>query len=510
MIEGIVVSLSKNDKIFLGVLFVVSFLIRAFVYQMYIRQDQRYWQVDSATYHRVATSIAQGHGISLPNGQPNFYRLPGYPVFIAFFYKLWGNDPEKALWAQVVLASCIPLLIFLLAGVIFPRRRWLAYGAGVLSALHLGLVLYSSFFMTESLFIFLFLCFCLYFFAAVHLWFCDEKELAPIVQCHGTAPVWRWMPEGAAAVPSYEKFYERLQYGKEMSCAPCRGNPQTQYLFIAGIFLGLSSLVRPVGHYMLAVALCMLLCSRGTWTARIRGSCAVSSAWLLMVAAWLIRNYMLLGHLFFHTLPGGHFLYLSAARVAMHPQQCSYQQARNNLAREVHDLIAHQEHDEGHTLNEIERCYAHEAVARHYFISYPFITLKTWLTDMTRTSLSLYSSELVFLESGRVEYDYFAKNRTWWDMFKRYLMSNTTNMCLRAIVYGEIIIFFLILLGFMIGFLSMLCGRYSRAATCSCLRMLPFMTLFIIVALSGGYARMRLPIEPLLLICSLYGWLIHD
>jgi hypothetical protein len=56
----------------------------------------------------------------------------------------------------------------------------------------------------------------------------------------------------------------------------------------------------------------------------------------------------------------------------------------------------------------------------------------------------------------------------------------------------------------------MLAGKYSPIDTCSILRMLPFMALFMIIALSGGYARMRLPIEPFLLICSLYGWYVHD
>jgi hypothetical protein len=35
---------------------------------------------------------------------------------------------------------------------------------------------------------------------------------------------------------------------------------------------------------------------------------------------------------------------------------------------------------------------------------------------------------------------------------------------------------------------------------------IPIMILFIVLALAGGYARMRLPIEPLLIIFSLSGW----
>ncbi|MFA5307065.1 MAG: hypothetical protein WC365_06470 [Candidatus Babeliales bacterium] len=497
--------LIKRDKIFLVCLFIISFLIRACVFYFYLRHDARYWQVDSSTYHHVATSLAQGKGISNVDGSPNFYRLPGYPVFIAFFYKLWGDNPENALWAQIFLASCIPLLVFFLANVLFPRRRWIAYGASGVSSVHLGLVVYSGFFMTESLFIFLLLCFFYYFFSAVHLWFCDEKQPQPIAQCGCTRPIWSWVPEHATDVPSYEQIYQSVASSVSVKCGVV-SDSVSYYLFLAGIFLGLLSLVRPVGHYMLIVALGLLLCSRGSLMLRARLSVTLSITWLSVVATWLIRNYLLLGHIFFHTLPGGHFLYLSASRVAMYPQHCSYQQARQNLGHEVHDRISLQEKKLGRSLNEIERCYVHEEVARHYFISYPLITLKTWATDIFRTCFSLYSAELLYLASGRVDHDYFAKGRSWFDMFKRYLVPETSNPSLMLIVYAEIVLLFLLLFGFFRGLLNVLSAKCSRADVCSWIRMMPFIALFVIIALSGGYARMRLPVEPFLLMCSLLGW----
>jgi hypothetical protein len=41
---------------------------------------------------------------------------------------------------------------------------------------------------------------------------------------------------------------------------------------------------------------------------------------------------------------------------------------------------------------------------------------------------------------------------------------------------------------------------------CSWARIIPYTKLFIIIALAGGYARIRLPIEPLLIILAIYGW----
>ncbi|MFA5306970.1 MAG: hypothetical protein WC365_05995, partial [Candidatus Babeliales bacterium] len=69
---------------------------------------------------------------------------------------------------------------------------------------------------------------------------------------------------------------------------------------------------------------------------------------------------------------------------------------------------------------------------------------------------------------------------------------------------------FLLLFGFFRGLLNVLSAKCSRADVCSWIRMMPFIALFVIIALSGGYARMRLPIEPFLLMCSLLGWGVYE
>jgi len=502
----------KREKWFLVALFFISLFIRASVYYGYLGNENRYWQVDSNTYHLVAQGFADGKGIASPSGAPNFYRLPGYPIFIAVFYKLFGADPYKALWGQVVLASFIPLLMFFLSLAMFPRRRWLAYASGVGGAVHIGLVFYAGFFMTESLFLVLFLLFLLFFVRAIHLFFCPEKPEVICTQMCGDC-VASFIPDPMPMVPSFMQFYERIAQRSKEVCKPrtvCSSTRVLQNLLTSGFFLGLASLVRPVGHYLIWVVLVLIAVSVGTWRQKLKNGAVFFVAWLFPVLFWLVRNYMLLGHLFFHTLPGGHFLYLSATRVMMAADNITYTQARTKAAQDVHMLIREQEHKAGRSFNEIERCYVHEQLARHYFLQHPLITAKIWLTDMVRTCLSLYSAEVVYLESGRKSIDYFAANRTWWSLFERYLFPQTESSWVRALIYAEIVMFLLLLLGFLFGFirvmLSLVQQLFLAADLCSWLRVLPFMGLFIVVALAGGYARMRLPIEPLLMILSLYGW----
>ncbi len=430
---------------FLSLLFILAFAVRAMVFCGYLSHEERYWQVDSHTYHQVATRIVNGQGITNGDGTSHFYRVPGYPIFLAGCYKFFGESKLAALWVQVFLASFIPLFIFLLSLSLFPGQFVLAQICCLVSVFHLGLVLYGGFFMTETLFILLFLCFLLCFVRAI------KKN-----------KVWIHIA--------------------------------------AGIFLGLASLVRPVGHYLIVVAVLVLLLSRIPWATRLKQSIVLVGSWFAVVSCWLIRNYLLTGVLFFHTLPGGHFLYLSAARVAMQVHGVSYQEARNGLEKQVRATIVECEKELGETIPEIEACKIHERLAIKYFLIRPWVTLRCWLTDMFRASFSLYSAELLFLESGRKQVAYFDQGHGLYGMVKRYVFPETQNWWLRLIVYLEIIYFLVILLGFA-GFILTgfrWCSGY-REVLCNTL---PFIVLFLVIALAGGYARMRLPIESLMIILS--------
>ena len=505
--------IEKKDKIFLGILFIVSLLIRAGVYQWYLSNNQRYWQVDSNTYHLVAQEIAKDNGISQANGQPNFYRLPGYPVFIAFFYKLFGPQPTTFLWIQVVLASCIPLLIFLLVLGLFPRRRWLAYCASLYSSIHLGLVLYSGFFMSETLFIFFFLLFSLMFLPNVHWWFCRSVDIERWQDaCRCQPDMFTFLPDETTESPAFTAFYEKIQEAKHAElCQTPAVDVSYKYFLLAGIFLGLASMVRPVGHYVLVVALFLLLFSYDGWKKKLTRAAVLVGSWLIVVLPWLLRNYLLLGHLFFHTLPGGHFLYFSAARVVASVDQCSYAQAKDKVGHEVNQRMQDEERIKHRELTEIERCYVHEHLARHYFVQHPLVTMKLWLTDIFRTCFSLYSAELLYLEADRPEFDYFSSKRGIWSLFARYLFPQTNNWYLKLIVYLEILLFLFMLTGCLLSFVFLLGGMLRGAAlwndVCSMLSMLSFIALFLVIALAGGYARMRLPIEPFIIIIGWYGWL---
>lgn len=481
----------KQEKYFLLGLFFISFLVRLLVFQFYLSKNQNYWQVDSKTYHKIAQSISHGKGVSV-NGQPNYYRLPGYPLFLSAYYKIFGSDKKNVLWMQIFLASLIPILIFFLSLALFPSGLLLAKVSSVYSAVHLGLVLYSGFFMSESLFIFLLLIFAILFFSSFHLFFCrqDKKYFGfTFVTC----------PEEICSGPGFQELAAKVEIAEEKKYK----NQILKNLFFAGIFLGLASLVRPVGHYLIVLSIILLFFSRDFWLDKIKNSLILFLGWLIPVSFWLIRNYMLLGQIFFHTLPGGHFLYFSAARIEADLKKISYAQAKENLSFKVEAITKQKEKKLGRKLNELELCDIRQKLAVEFFKKHPFLAVKNWATDILRTSLSLYSSELIYLDSGRKSIDYFAKGRTLGSLFKRHLFPQTQNIFLKFLIWFEIILFLFILLGCLFGFISAICNLNL----CPWLKTLPFIFLFLFIGLAGGYSRMRLPVEPVLIILSFSFWI---
>ncbi|MBX9830373.1 hypothetical protein K2X40_00305 [Candidatus Babeliales bacterium] len=512
------IAIFKKEKNFLTLLFLFSFVIRALVFFCYLSKENRFWQADSATYHQLATSIAAGKGVANANGDPAFYRVPGYPVFLAVHYALFGQEKTIALWFQVLIASLLPILIFFLSLALFPKMLVLARVASLYSAVHLGLVLYAGFFMTETLFLFFFLLFMLFFLPVNHLFFCSSPEngsLPPEKNWMNRIAGSLFLPRPACTGASFLELYEKM-YGDDVEnmytmtradkkLFECRQHV-FQRLAWAGFFLGVASMVRPVGHYLLPLSMLMIFLSHDYWREKCAKSLLFIMAWIVPVSFWLLRNYMLVGQIFLHSLPGGHFLYFSAARVVAHEQHISYERAREV----VHKKVRKREHafkKEYHRVpNEYEHCAMQEKLAIGYFKHYPLTSLKLWLTDMFRTKFSLYSAELLYLESGRPEFDYFAPGRSWFSMIKRYLFPATNKLWLRAVIFVEIMSMLFMLLGFVLFVLS---GFFRRRVSMICItsRVLPFMAFFIVISLAGGYARMRLPIEPFIILFAWHFWL---
>lgn len=505
----------------LTLLVIVAFILRAGVFLGYLSHDQRYWQVDSATYETLGKELAITGHFSTPDGTPNAYRVPGYPLFLSTIFKVAGINHQAVLWIQIILASVIPLLVYLLAMTLLPWHPRTAWAAAIITTCHLGYTLYAGFMMTETLFVLFFLLFLIPFFKAVLRSNAETIPCAQTTTCTTQQESSRFYNlltiNPAAKSNSFVKFYDEL-FDSDVAYACCtRNSEQSEGLniFFAGIMLGIASLIRPVGHYVLAIALIVLFFASSSRLKQILECGLLTTGWFIIVGGWLIRNALLFGQLFFHSLPGGHFLYLSAARVVAAEQNISYQDARAQLRKEVEKSHAQASSEFNRELNEFEICKIHEQLAVKIFWAAPLTSVKFWLQDMFRTTFSLYSAELLYLDSNRQQIDYFATNRPMSNWFMRYLKPATESLLLKGIIWAEIIFHFFLLLGSAVFCKNAFFGKSHRMKKLLWI-IIPFITLFIFISLAGGYARMRLPIEFLLIImaCSsvpmFYKKELHD
>lgn len=446
-----VLKLNKETK-FLIILFTISLLIRFIAFYGFFSKDKNYWNMDTIAYDQAAISLYEGKGFSNADGTPHFYRLPLYSTFLAICYKFFGHDIKNALWVQTISASFIPILIFFLSLSILPSNLFLAKIISLFSSLHLGFILYSSIAMTETIFLIFFFLFCILFFRNIR-------------------------PNNAYHLSSKE-------------------------FLIAGIFLGLASLVRPVGHYLIITSLPMILLNRTNIFNSLKNMTWMLSGWSIIVIPWLIRNFLLTGYIFFHTLPGIHFLRYSATPILMKTDNLTYNEAWGRLLSEWKMENDKQEDFLNRPLLEIEKCKNAEKISFNYLKKNPLLALRYAIFNIFKTCIGLYSSELLYIDGGLPPHC-FEKDRGWWRMFERFIIPKTSHPFYIVIIYFEIITMFLILLGFALEILYL----FNKVHFYEYLKILPFIFLFIFITLASGFARVRLPIEPFIMIMSLNWWI---
>jgi len=108
---------------------------------------------DATSYWRMGKALADGVGLLAAD--PTGFRVPGYPIFLAFFQWLFG---QHALEAAIVVQNLLGMGVALMVAGLCRRvggLRWLAPLGYGMAALCVGRIQYDQQVMSESLFVFL-------------------------------------------------------------------------------------------------------------------------------------------------------------------------------------------------------------------------------------------------------------------------------------------------------------------------------------------------------------------
>jgi 4-amino-4-deoxy-L-arabinose transferase-like glycosyltransferase len=231
----------------LAVILLVALVVRLGYLYWYLEEPR---PVQGDGYPQIALSILTGHGFAAEPLRLNWFRTPGYPLFIA---AVWTVVPPGAryvalLLAQVGVSVATCGVLFLVASAAFDRRAALT-GASLLALSPSGII-ETTLILPESLQLF-------------------------------------WI---ALAAFSAVRLYQ---------------GARLRWAILLGLFWGAAGLTRPEATYLLApLVLPVLAAAQQPVFARLSACAAAVLAKIAVMAPWVARNYMVYGTFVLHVPVG--------------------------------------------------------------------------------------------------------------------------------------------------------------------------------------------------------------
>jgi 4-amino-4-deoxy-L-arabinose transferase-like glycosyltransferase len=142
----------RSGRLFDLLLFLIAFAIRFEVARVFA--GEAVW--DGHYYDLYARRIAGGHGYSDPMvvagvdvGHASCHYPVGYSGFLGLFYAIFGASRLSAQLFNALVGALLPVVVWRVAA--FGLSNVRARAAGILAAIHPGLVLYAALTMSEPL-----------------------------------------------------------------------------------------------------------------------------------------------------------------------------------------------------------------------------------------------------------------------------------------------------------------------------------------------------------------------
>jgi len=473
----------KNRWHHLGLIFVVAVIVRALVFGCYIAPHGYYLQADSRDYHYCAHSLALGRGMMRPdNAYPIFWRTPGYPIYLSIFYSIFGPQGldfnqnkmalETSIWVQIFVCSTIPILLFFLA-LYLAQSMMLAWIAAWIAVFHIGFVLASCYILSDALATVLLLLFFLFFYRSFRL--IGE-------------PILHILTDQSMIVD----------------------------VLLAAFFLGLYTWLRPNGQFTVLVSVFILLLGACAWRIKIKKIILFLLLFFSIIGGWYVRNYQLTGHVFFCPMTGAYLQTFCAPRIL-----------RTVTGKPLMDcmkyLMGHVMQETARETIRLQKEAPHLYVARELVCSniampiikaHPFYFMYDWLREVMKTIFDPYASQIVAFVNNSFSYD--PAEEFLFEKINLWLFAQNMPPFLGFFCWLE----FFFLLWFWIGLfggiwlflIKPLFTPEEASIHTKFYRSLWLKTGFFIgglVFMTGGfgYARLRMPVEPLMIILTLTWWL---
>lgn len=146
-------SLQRRDYIIMLMVFALAFGLRTIYSWPILHNEYGFGLGDDFHYYEIAISLLEDGQFAYEN-ELTAYRLPLFPLFLASLHAIFGTEPYSIWPALLGLSAAICVLVYLLGLLVFNWRVGLL--AASICMVFPDLLLFASFYLTETLFIFLF------------------------------------------------------------------------------------------------------------------------------------------------------------------------------------------------------------------------------------------------------------------------------------------------------------------------------------------------------------------
>ncbi|MCF8033271.1 MAG: glycosyltransferase family 39 protein [Desulfarculaceae bacterium] len=277
-----------NNKALLLLMLAVLVLRLGTLWVAFPHHPHAFENADSEGYYHPAESILLNGTFAEHAHQPyraELLRTPGYPLFIAFSYALFGVKQLPMLSLQVLLSMVLFPLIYAITARLWNRRA--AFWACLLFAVEPVNFFLSQYLMSETLFTVLF------------------------------------------TLVAFE--------GLRLTDAP--PERRARWAVALGFTLALSALVRPISYYfIIPLLLWLIFWARGRHLAGrtvLKLLFCVFLSWLVITGAWQARNYWVSGSATFSQVTADNLLFYRAAGTIATREGISRREARDRLVKQV-------------------------------------------------------------------------------------------------------------------------------------------------------------------------------
>jgi 4-amino-4-deoxy-L-arabinose transferase-like glycosyltransferase len=417
------------------IIFFLALLVRVGYAFLFVEPEYLFTE-DQTLYIKLAQQFPDSGFLGLT---PE--RMPGYPLFIASIYSIFGEVMWNVILIQILLDSISCIMIATIAHLLFDKGFWIA---GVLSSINLNMVILSSTFLPDTLFLFLFILFLF-------------------------------------------SFSQYLQ------------NKNIRWFFLLTLFISLATLVRPSSYYLLPILLIGLVGWR-LWERDTVIKISKLVALYLLVVGTLLgsihqRNYQQYGSIAFASNTGPHLLNWVVPAVYQYSGQGSYQEGQK-LAREKLAFVLQNDHLERLPSNPFASSSYQANVGKELLFEFGFMNiLKAWVVGSTINLLAPSVAYAPALRAMEHPSFYETEGSGIVDKLLQYIKNSSGLLYLSILAVGTIISIIFTILS-LLGLFKIF-SSVSLVTTTSLILLVCYF-----LAITGPIigVKYRLPMEPILLL----------